>query len=366
MNQRNELTDASQVRACGGNLAGCVMQSIDLRELGTDDWAGWDLHGAHFLGCLFDCADSEVIIRKRGGVIFPRIGGLPYNPYRNRLYTAEELYAPSLTDPARTFDRVIYEDYMSKGKLAGDIVEALARRIHDHAIDDALGEYLDDGSVKLVGIMGGSGKRRTDPWYRKVVDIARLLTRAGYTVVTGGGPGMMEAGNLGAWLADRSDKAVETALGILAAAPDENAAGYLETAFAVKDQYPRGSESLAVPTWFYGHEATNVFATHIAKYFANSIREDGLLQIARYGVVFSPGSAGTRQEIFQDAAQNHYATYDCVSPMVFLGVDHFTVESPCYPLLQKVANDKYRNMLFSSDDPAALVAFIQNHPPVKC
>ncbi len=362
---REELTDISQIRERGGRLAGCVMQSVDLRELGSGDWSAWELAGAHFLGCLFDCSDSEVVIRKRGGVIFPRIGGVPYNPYRTRLYTAEELYAPSLTDPARSYDRVIYDDYVAKGRTAGDIVEALARRIHDHAIDDALGEYLRVGQRKLVGIMGGGGKRRSDPWYRKVVQTARLLTQAGYTVVTGGGPGMMEAGNLGAWLARRSDQAVDTAIEILSAAPDDHAAGYLETAFSVKDRYPDGAESLAVPTWFFGHEPTNVFATQIAKYFANSIREDGLLEIARYGIVFSPGSAGTRQEIFQDAAQNHYATFDVVSPMAFLGRQHFTEEAPSYPLLEKVANDRYRNMLFLSDEPSEIVEWIHNHPPVK-
>ena len=65
---REELTTVSQIRERGGRLAGCVMQSVDLREFGTDDWAACELAGAHFLGCLFDCSDSEVIIRKHGGV----------------------------------------------------------------------------------------------------------------------------------------------------------------------------------------------------------------------------------------------------------------------------------------------------------
>ncbi|MDX1984257.1 MAG: hypothetical protein SFV51_28535 [Bryobacteraceae bacterium] len=362
---RIELHDGNEIRARAGNLAGCVIQSADLRDFRLADWTAADLKGAYFLGCLFDSADSEMAIRKRGGVVFPRIGGLPYNPYRGALYTAEELYAPSREDPGRDCDTVIYQDYVAKGKTAGDIVEALARRIHDHSVDDALGEYLRTEEPKLVGIMGGAGRKRTDPWYRKVALTARLLTRAGYTVVTGGGPGMMEAGNLGAWMARRAEAAMDAALEILAAAPDEHASGYVTTAFEVKDRFPNGAGSLAIPTWFYGHEPTNVFATRIAKYFANSIREDGLLEIARYGIVFSPGSAGTRQEIFQDAAQNHYATFVYVSPMVFLGVDHFTVEAPSFPLLQKVANEKYREMLFLSDEPEAIVEWLKAHPPVK-
>lgn len=47
--------------------------------------------------------------------------------------------------------------------------------------------------------------------------------------------------------------------------------------------------SLSIPTWFYGHEPTNVFATEIAKYFSNALREDTLLHRCGGGVVFLPG-----------------------------------------------------------------------------
>ena len=75
---------------------------------------------------------------------------------------------------------------------------------------------------------------------------------------------------------------------------------------------------LSIPTWFYGHEPSNPFASHIAKYFSNSEREDGLLAVATAGIVFVPGGPGTLQEVFQDAAQNAYETYGQSSPMVFL------------------------------------------------
>ena len=54
--------------------------------------------------------------------------------------------------------------------------------------------------------------------------------------------------------------------------------------------WPDGGESLGVPTWVYVDEPTGGFATHIAKYFTNSIREDGLLAIARSGVVYAPAA----------------------------------------------------------------------------
>ena len=84
---------------------------------------------------------------------------------------------------------------------------------------------------------------------------------------------------------------------------------------------PRSTSSPAHPptpaTWVYADEPTSAFSTHVAKYFTNSIREDGLLALARAGVVYAPGGAGTAQEIFTDAAQNTNTLYEVRSPMVF-------------------------------------------------
>ena len=83
------------------------------------------------------------------------------------------------------------------------------------------------------------------------------------------------------------------------------------------------------------------------------MREDTLLSIAKGGIIYSPGSAGTIQEIFQDAAQNHYETFGAPSPMVFLDKDFFTKEVPIYPLLEDLMKrGKYKNLLISvTDDP---------------
>ncbi|MDO5488101.1 MAG: hypothetical protein Q4F42_06430, partial [Rikenellaceae bacterium] len=100
-------------------------------------------------------------------------------------------------------------------------------------------------------------------------------------------------------------------------------------------------------------EPATPFASHIAKYFDNSIREDGLLAIAKGGVIYSPGSAGTMQEVFQDAAQNHYKTFGFSSPMVFLGREHWTQRIPVYPLLEQLqAEGRYKNLLLSIADTA--------------
>jgi hypothetical protein len=64
------------------------------------------------------------------------------------------------------------------------------------------------------------------------------------------------------------------------------------------------------------------------EYFTNSIREDGLLAIARSGVVCAPGGAGTEQEVFTDSAQNSLTLYGVRSPIVFFGRDFFEAEHP--------------------------------------
>jgi predicted Rossmann-fold nucleotide-binding protein len=119
-------------------------------------------------------------------------------------------------------------------------------------------------------------------------------------------------------------------------------------------RYPQHRyESLGIPTWLYGHEPSTPFATHIAKFFENSLREDSILTLAFGGIIYTPGSAGTMQEIFQDAVQNHYLSFGFSSPMIFLGKHFWTEEMPVYPLLQElIETGKYKNLLLTLTDEA--------------
>ena len=120
-----------------------------------------------------------------------------------------------------------------------------------------------------------------------------------------------------------------------------------------------------MPTWVYVNEPTSSFATHIAKYFTNSIREDGLLALARSGVVYTPGSAGTQEEIFTDTAQNSLNLYQVRSPMIFFGCDFFMREHPelVTAARRQATEFGWAGLFTVTDDPDEVVAFIDRHDP---
>ena len=52
-----------------------------------------------------------------------------------------------------------------------------------------------------VTVWGSARTKENDKWYKKAVATGKLLAEKGYSVITGGGPGIMEAANKGAMLA---------------------------------------------------------------------------------------------------------------------------------------------------------------------
>ena len=299
---------------------------------------------------------SNIDITNMGSVL-KYMQSVPFDVSHSRLYNAAELY--DAYDPQKPetlnscYDTLIYRYYLAKGKQTNDIMESMARTLHDHSVQVALGKFFrTHGYLHCVGVMGGHALRRNDDMYRHVAVLAKRLTEQGFFMLSGGGPGAMEATHLGAWMAGRSDNDMDDAMQVMAAAPSFGDEGWLKTAFEVIKKYPQEKyQSLGLPTWLYVHEPTTPFATHIAKFFDNSIRENFILTLPFGGVIYTPGSAGTIQEIFQDAVQNHYLSFGFSSPMIFLGSKFWKEEVPLYPLLQQMSEiGKYKNLNLTLTD----------------
>ena len=83
------------------------------------------------------------------------------------------------------------------------------KRNHERKLEDPwqifriMGEFVEgfdelSDVTDAVSIFGSSRIKPSDPYYQLTTEIAKALVRAGYSVITGAGPGVMEAANKGA------------------------------------------------------------------------------------------------------------------------------------------------------------------------
>jgi predicted Rossmann-fold nucleotide-binding protein len=275
-----------------------------------------------------------------------------------RLYSAEDLLGGfNPWDPmgyALSQDFAIYREFVANGgplPVSLDVRNAQAE--HDAAIAEALRVFLKTVQRPLVGIMGGHSLPRNHPTYRDIAYLARELAREDFLLVTGGGPGVMEAAHLGvAFSSFSTADPLEKAIGLLSTEPKApvldglfaadgtvpaaklkglaQARNWLKVALEARAMAPAiVPVSLAIPTWLYGAEPTMPFATHYAKYFHNSLREEALVNNSRAGIIYGRGGGGTVREIFQDVERNYYAkTLPDVTPMIFFDAEGYWATDP--------------------------------------
>jgi predicted Rossmann-fold nucleotide-binding protein len=341
-----------------GTLAGLTVQGLRL-DADPPDLSGVEVAGALFVGCRFASRDVEAELVRRGAHVVPEFLGVPYPTMPAALYTAADLSAGFAEHGfAGMYDTVVYEHFKAHGGAVPDIREALAERLHDSGIDDALadatgGWLAKHGPASIVGIMGGHAELRGSLAYRLAATIGWQVARSGRMVITGGGPGVMEAANLGAYLSGTDLETVTGAVDMLAAAPDfHDHDAYTAVALKVREAYPGGDGGLSIPTWLYGHEPANLFAGRIAKYFSNAIREDTILRLARGGIVFAAGRAGTVQEVFQAATKTFYLTDGCSGPYVFLDATYWSNGVPelLRELLRNTPSGDQSGLVHVTDD----------------
>ena len=278
---------------------------------------------------------------------------------RKHLYSADELYQ-GFSDggwEATTDGRMA--SWYSRDPVVSPEA-AMDRAIHDANITIALDQFVADRSV--VGVMGGHRLHRSSPEFAEIVDLGLGLADAGFTVATGGGPGAMEAANFGSWLGNVPRSRHQELRELVFDAPefvdDRDAA--IAAALHARELGTGADiavENLGIPTWVYWHEPPNVFATAIAKYFSNSIREYGLLSIATAGIVFTKGGPGTWQEILTDAAQNSYVTAGERSPMVFLRYR----DSDLHLVREQAREYGWLDLVFEVADIATAIAVLTRH-----
>lgn len=128
-----------------------------------------------------------------------------------------------------------------------------------------MGEFVEafDTLAELgpaVTIFGSARVRSGHPQYEAAVEVARILGEAGYAIITGGGPGIMEAGNRGA-----------------------KKAGALSIGLNIELPFEQGSNPFVeVPIDFH--------------YFF--VRKTAFVKYAQAFVIF-PGGFGTMDELFE-------------------------------------------------------------------
>lgn len=328
--------------AAGVPLGRLRLQGLDLTEDASLLTGRDDVEGLVVLGGRLPMPLARYLTRN-GAVVLPPAPHAPVDPYRGHVYTPDELYA-GLTEHGydATPDARAYA-WSRSASLRHDAYVAVLRATHDVAMDDALDEVLD--SHHVVGVMGGHALRRDDSAYADAAALAHGFARHGLAVVTGGGPGAMEAANLGAFApdADALADSLRRLAEVPSFVPDIGAWAALglqvrADLLARRPAQARATCSVGIPTWFYGHEPPNVFCDHVAKFFSNAVREDGLLSRCTDGIVVLRGAAGTVQEIFQAVTPRYYASdEEPLSPLVLVGVEHWTRTVPVWPALQGLA-----------------------------
>jgi len=345
-----------RVGAGATRLSGWRVRRVDLSARGAV-LAGLRVAGATFLGCTFGPGEAEALERA-GALVLPALTIAPVDVYRSRLYSPQELYGFHPDGHPEPYRDSLDARAYAWSQTPGNADDALARSLHDHAIDEALTEWVQ--RRHLVGLMGGHAASRGD---REYADAARLGHALGarHAVATGGGPGAMEAANLGCYLAGSHVSRVTDAVAALAEVPTfrPSVDAWLRPALEVWAAVTEPNDSLAIPTWHYGHEPSNVFATGIAKYFRNATREAILLEICDAGIVFLPGAGGTVQEVFQDACENYYADESSIAEMVLVGRAYWTETLPAWPLLRELARgrpmEQRVHLVDDVDEAAALL-----------
>jgi uncharacterized protein (TIGR00730 family) len=152
------------------------------------------------------------------------------------------------------------------------------------------------GVRPCITVFGSAHRNAEHPHYRIVRETGSLLARAGFTVMTGGGPGLMEAANRGASEA--------------------------------------GGRSVACTITLPWEENTNPYVDQAVPFRRFFVRKLMLVKYS-HGFVSGPGGLGTFDEVFAAATLVHTGKIENF-PIVLLGRDFW---DPMVSFLDEQARD---------------------------
>ncbi len=179
-----------------------------------------------------------------------------------------------------------------------------------------------------IGVFGSARTKTDDPWYAKAELLGAALVQAGFAVITGGGPGAMEAANKGA-----------------------SEAGGVSVGLGIELPFEQGLND-----WVD-------LGVNFRYFFA---RKTMFVKYSR-GFVVLPGGLGTLDELFEalTLAQTQKVTS---FPIVLLGTDYWSgLLGWLRETVAEAGNISVPDVerLVVTDDPhEAVRVMVETHPPV--
>jgi len=156
---------------------------------------------------------------------------------------------------------------------------------------------------KSVSIFGSSMITDQDPYYRKATQLAAKIAKAGYTIVTGGGPGIMEAANRGAFMA--------------------------------------GGQSVGLNIKLPHEQVRNRYLTDYLEFYYFFARKV-MLSFAAEAYIFFPGGYGTLDEFFEIATLVQTNRINMAVPLILFGKEFWR---PMDKLIRNNLLRKHRTIL---------------------
>lgn len=149
-----------------------------------------------------------------------------------------------------------------------------------------MAEFVDgiDALSKLgpaISVFGSARTPEENPYYQQAVEISKMLVDNGFPVITGGGPGIMEAANRGA--------------------------------------HEAGGESVGLNIWLPHEQSANPYQTISLDFHYFFVRKVMFLKHS-IGVVCFPGGFGTMDEFFESMTLVQTAKVPPM-PVVLIGTD---------------------------------------------